>query len=238
MSKAPRKRRGHRTAHIAPDEGWDPDRFVAHIEGRRNVLESAPGGFADVAAAVAWARERAELVYVRLPDEHFIRSAGERAPPGDPEMPRWPPEPGERVPEAPIPPALLVELHPDKYVTEFEPEAYAPRLNVVNHVRRALIDGGFEVRVLPHTEPDPATIERRWRKAGRPEDFTWTASTRLTHELVLTADVDDIRALQSQALRAADAAMQDVLGHTPWRRHDERRKGDWGVTVNPHWPYE
>jgi hypothetical protein len=93
-----RKRRGDRSGHVAPDESLDPDRFVAHIEGRQLVLESAPESFADVSEAVAWARERAELVLVRLPDEHFVRSAGERAPPWDPDLPRWPPEPGVPAP--------------------------------------------------------------------------------------------------------------------------------------------
>jgi hypothetical protein len=236
MSKAPRKQRAHRTARIAPDEGWDHDRFVAHIEGRQSVVEFAPDGFATVEEAVEWARERAPVVIVRLPDEHFVRSAGERAPRGDPQMPRWPPEPGEQVPEAPIPPALLVELHPDKHVTEYEPEAYAPQLDVVEHARRALIDSGFEVRVLPRSEPDKATIERRWRRAGRPEDFTWMVTTSLAFELVISADVDDITKLEPRAAEAVEPAMQDVLGYKPWRTRDEANKGRWGVTVKPHWP--
>jgi hypothetical protein len=236
MSKARRRNWGDRSAHIAPDETLDPDRFEAHIEGRQSVLESAPGSFADVSEAVEWARERAPAVYVRLPGEHFVRFAGEHAPAGDPEMPRWPPEPGESVPTAPIPPALLVELHPDKFVTEADdPSEHACQLKLVDRVRRALVEAGFAVRVLPRTEPDEATIRRRWRRAGSPEYYTWTTTTSLTHELVIRSDVDDIRDLESRALRAADSAMLEVLGRKPWRTHDESKKRCWGVTVKPHW---
>lgn len=230
---------GDRTAHIAPDETLDPHRFVAHIEGRQSVLESAPGSFATVAEAVEWARARAPLVYVRLPDEHFVRSAGERTPPRAPDMPRWPPEPGETLPPrepTPIPAALVVELHPDRFVTEdTDAAANAMQLNVVGRVRRALVDAGFEVRVLPRTEPDEATIERRWRRAGKPEYWGYTTTTSLTHELMIAADVSDIRRLESRARRAAESAIEDELGHKPWRTPDEAAEGRWGVTVTPRW---
>jgi hypothetical protein len=233
------KRRDHRSAHIAPDETLDPVRFIAHIEGRQSVLESAPGSFADVAEAVEWGRERAAIVIVRLPDESFVRSAGERAPSGDPQMPKWPPEPGETLPTSGptrIPAALLVELHPDEFATEdTNPTTNAWQLRVVDRVRQALIEAGFEVRVLPRTEPDEATIERRWRRAGSPKYFTWTTTTSLTHELMITADVSDIRRLESRARRAAECVVEDEVGYKPWRTPDEWASARWGVTVTAHW---
>jgi hypothetical protein len=81
-----------RTVHIAPDETLNPDRFIAHVEGRQDIVEEAPNSFATAAEAVTWGRERAPVVLIRLPGEGFYRSAGERPLPARPNMPRWPPE--------------------------------------------------------------------------------------------------------------------------------------------------
>jgi hypothetical protein len=81
-----------KTAHIAPDETLDAERFLAHVEGTQSVVERAPGAFATVAEAVESGRRRASIVLVRLPGESFTRSAGERPLPTQPDMPTWPPE--------------------------------------------------------------------------------------------------------------------------------------------------
>lgn len=81
-----------RSGHVAPDETRDPSKYTAHIEGKRSVLEHAPRPFDTVEEAVAWARERAPVVLVRLRDENLIRSAGELPLPAAPDMPRWPAE--------------------------------------------------------------------------------------------------------------------------------------------------
>ncbi len=84
-----------RTGHVAPVEPGD-GRYVAHVEGRRSVLERHDEPFEDVQAAVAWARERAPAVLVRLDGEDFLRSAGERPLAGQPGLPPWPPQASAR----------------------------------------------------------------------------------------------------------------------------------------------
>ena len=66
-------------------------RYIAHIVGRRSVVEDHDELFDDVDAAVAWARERAPVVLVRLAGEDFRQSAGERQLDAEPELPPWPP---------------------------------------------------------------------------------------------------------------------------------------------------
>lgn len=85
-----------RSAHVAPVESFDPmdlpdegrsesldpietgdPRYIAHIEGRRSVLEDCGEPFESLEAAVAWARERAPTVWVRLRGEDERRPAGE-----------------------------------------------------------------------------------------------------------------------------------------------------------------
>jgi hypothetical protein len=85
MSRRPRNW-DTRTGHVAPLEPGSA-RYVAHIEGRSSVIEDHREPFDDVGAAVAWARERAPVVLVRLDGEEFERSAGAGA------LGRAPPEP-------------------------------------------------------------------------------------------------------------------------------------------------
>jgi hypothetical protein len=80
-----------RTAHVGPLEPGDV-RYVAHIEGRRSVVDRHNEPFEDVRAAVVWARERAPVVLVRLDGEDFLRSAGERPFEAEPWLPPWPPQ--------------------------------------------------------------------------------------------------------------------------------------------------
>ena len=80
-----------RTGHVAPlDPGGTL--YVAHIEGRRSIVDDHGELFEGVEAAVAWARERASVVLVRLDGESFRRSAGERPFAPQPELLPWPPE--------------------------------------------------------------------------------------------------------------------------------------------------
>jgi hypothetical protein len=77
-----------RSAHIAPLEDAT-SAYVAHVEGRRGVLEGARDEFDSIAEAVEWGRARAAIVIVRVAGEDYLRSAGEQPPPWDPQMPRW-----------------------------------------------------------------------------------------------------------------------------------------------------
>ena len=88
----PRRRRNweDRTGHVAPD--FEEGKYVAHIEGRRSIVEGRREPFDGVEAAVAWARERAPVVLVRLDGENFRRSAGERPFAAEPELLPWPPQ--------------------------------------------------------------------------------------------------------------------------------------------------
>jgi hypothetical protein len=79
-----------RTGHVAPLEPGGKQ-YVAHVEGRRSVVEDHGEPFDGVEAAVAWAREHAPVVLVRLDGEDFRRSAGERPFEPQPRLPRWPP---------------------------------------------------------------------------------------------------------------------------------------------------
>ncbi len=90
MSRRPRNW-DSRTGHVAPLQPGSA-RYVAHIEGRSSVVEHHGEPFDDVAAAVAWARERAPVVLVRLDGEEFERSAGERPFAPEPWLPPWPPD--------------------------------------------------------------------------------------------------------------------------------------------------
>ena len=90
---SPRKPRDwdDRTGHVGPLEPGSHE-YVAHIEGRRSVVEDHGEPFDGVEAAVAWARERAPVVLVRLDGEQVRRSAGERSFALEPWLPPWPPE--------------------------------------------------------------------------------------------------------------------------------------------------
>lgn len=85
------RNRDDRTGHISPLEPGD-GRYVAHVEGRGRVVERRDEPFEDVGSAVAWARERAPVVLVRLDGEGFRRSAGERSFAARPWLPPWPPQ--------------------------------------------------------------------------------------------------------------------------------------------------
>ena len=65
---------------------------MAHIEGRQSVVDRPDADFGAVEDAVAWARERAPVVFVRLLGEDFRRSGGARPSAREPELPPWPPE--------------------------------------------------------------------------------------------------------------------------------------------------
>jgi hypothetical protein len=78
-----------RSAHVAPLDDAS-SAYVAHVEGNTRVLESAPGEFDSVTAAVGWARARAAIVILRVAGENHYRSAGDEPPPWDPQMPQWP----------------------------------------------------------------------------------------------------------------------------------------------------
>lgn len=78
-----------RTGHVGPLEPGGTE-YVAHIEGRRSVVEDCHEPFESVEAAVAWARLRAPVVLVRLDGEDFRRSAGEQPFAPEPWLPRWP----------------------------------------------------------------------------------------------------------------------------------------------------
>ncbi len=79
-----------RTGHVGPD--FQTGRYVAHIEGRRSIVEDHREPFDGVEAAVAWARQRAPVVFVRLDGENFLRSAGERPVAARPGLLPWPPQ--------------------------------------------------------------------------------------------------------------------------------------------------
>jgi hypothetical protein len=76
-----------RWAFVAP--ALDEGRFDAHVEGRDRVVDEEPNGFGTIEEAVAWARERAEVVLVRTVDGEAYRSAGRRPPPGRPGIETW-----------------------------------------------------------------------------------------------------------------------------------------------------
>jgi hypothetical protein len=78
-----------RCAFVAP--ALDEGRFDAHVEGRDRVVDEEPAGFESIDAAVAWARQRADVVLVRGADGEAYRSAGRRPPPGRPGIETWSP---------------------------------------------------------------------------------------------------------------------------------------------------
>ncbi len=93
-------RRQDRWAHFVEDEGQDDlgslylGTFSGHVEGKTRMLEQVEGLTAD--EAIAWGRERAVVVLLRLADgdEHF--SAGDENPRREREWPPPEPEPVAR----------------------------------------------------------------------------------------------------------------------------------------------
>ncbi len=141
-----------RVAFIGPANGSDAERYVAHIQGARNVVAELDGD-ATLEVAVAWARERAPVVLVRLLEEQVHRSARAVPPPVDPTAPQWPRTPGDRRPERPSRWSVTVDLGPGLERLR-APEDRACCEAVVAAVAGAI--GGAEVDA---TEVDAALVE-------------------------------------------------------------------------------
>ncbi len=196
-------------------------------------------------AAVAWARERAERAYADVEWTRYALLGTDR------EIPPLPPELAERLRVGRRRPArdawrdrveaappvrweIVVHLRPDDLRSEARPATE----RIVERVEARIAAAGCRDIARSSDELDAALadIDAQWRRAGKPEEFGWTTSSRLAYVLTATSDAPTYRPVLARVRAAALEELEAAAGRMPYEAGGGDIEGRWGLDVDVHPP--
>lgn len=196
-------------------------------------------------AALAWARERAALVYVDAEDGRF--NAGSRSAGHVPDLPA---EVEARIrtggrrarrdwwldrteADEPMRYEVEVALSPG----DLDAERRHEQRKLVEGIVRRMREEGFE-RVdysAERLEAGLREIERQWQAAGQPEVLGWNVAG-LEFEITAELDASEHRSVTERLRRLISEEIVQSTGREPYRREGEDLDGRWDLDIDVHPP--
>jgi len=195
--------------------------------------------------ALAWACQRAPLVYVDAEDGRFsagVKSAGH--------VPDLPGEVAARIrsgrrrarvdwwldrteADEPMRFEVVVTLAPGDLADERRRE----QQQLVEKIALRMREHGFEEVNFSaeRLEAGLQEIERQWQAAGQPELFGWTAGG-LDFEITAELDAPEHRSVTERLRRLISEEIVRTTGREPYRKEDDDLDGRWDLDIDVHPP--
>ena len=196
------------------------------------------------AEAMAWLRERTERAYADIEWGRYMLLGTDR------EIPPLPPELAERLaqgrrrppadvwrdrPEdaAPVRWEVFVQLTPVTLRSE-----RGAQERVVERVVRRLAAAGCSDVAWSSEELDAAIadIDAQWERAGKPEEFGWSTTSRLDFDVTGFIDAPAHRPVRERLRAVVLEEVEAASGRVPYEDGAEDIRDRWGVAVDVHPP--